>query len=146
MAGFVTSRARSLSSLCITTRDACAFLSSMVFAFYSASRSNEITKLKSDSSEFTIADGIVQHLLIDHLFKGKFNNIIGEEDDSRINILTKPYTVDEIIVPDTFHDVIDCTKRTIDQMSYFIDCDAYMDINVFIDPIDGTKEFCSGEK
>ena len=51
----------------------------MILTFYNALNS-ETSKLKADNSVFTIADGTVQHLLIEHLYAGgKFKGIVGEE-------------------------------------------------------------------
>ena len=49
---------------------------------------SDTAAFKSDATFFTIADGIVQHMFIEYLFAGdKFGNIVGEEDDSVVNIL-----------------------------------------------------------
>ena len=135
---------RPLSSLCILAKDACIALSPMILAIYANLGNESFMKLKSDSSAFTVADGIVQNLLCDYLFKGKFSCIVGEEDDSKVNLLTKPYFVDDIIVPTSFDDVIDTAKANIIEISRKIDSSQYLDLTAFVDPIDGTKEFSSG--
>jgi 3'-phosphoadenosine 5'-phosphosulfate (PAPS) 3'-phosphatase len=130
-----------LTNLCKITTRACTALSPMVLAFYSAI-TGETAKLKSDASVFTIADGIVQHLLVDHLFAGsKFAAVVGEEEGSVINIHTPPFNVDDLKVPEEFYGIIDTAKRSLDELSTEIDGQVYNDLTVFIDPIDGTREF-----
>ena len=133
-----------LSKLCTATKLACDALAPMVRGFYMAI--NESTsKLKDDKSVFTIADGIVQYLLVSHLFTGgKFKSIVGEED-SVVNISTRPYSVDDLTVPDQFCDIIDTTREALDNIAKGIDKGTYEDLTVFIDPIDGTREFSTAK-
>lgn len=133
--------AQRLANLCRITTRACGALSPMVLAFYSAI-TGETAKLKSDASVFTIADGIVQHLLVDHLFKGdKFAAVVGEEEGSIINIHTAPYKVDDLTVPEDFYGIIETARSSLAELSKEIDPALYKDLTVFIDPIDGTREF-----
>lgn len=116
----------------------------MVLSFYSAI-TGDTAKLKADASVFTIADGIVQHLLVNHLFTGgKFANVVGEEDETNVNIYTKPYTVDELTVPEEFNGLVESVRDSITALSSAIDSEAYRTLEVFIDPIDGTREFSIG--
>ena len=134
-------KAQRLTALCKVTTRACGALSPMVLAFYSAI-TGETAKLKSDASVFTIADGIVQHLLVDHLFTGgKFANVVGEEEGSVINITAAPYKVDDLTVPEDFYSIIETAKQALTELATEIDAEWYKDITVFIDPIDGTREF-----
>ena len=118
-------------------------------AFYekiSDQRHGGSSKLKSDATYFTIADGIVQHMFINHLFAGnKFAQIVGEEDESVINILEKPYMVDDLVVPDEFNAIIATTLKEIDQIGTRIDSNLYKAMTVFVDPIDGTREFATAQ-
>ena len=86
------------------SKEACDAVTPMLLAFYEKiadQRHGGASKLKSDATFFTIADGIVQHMFIEHLLcGGKFAQIVGEEDESVINIVEKPYTVDDLTVPD----------------------------------------------
>ena len=51
-------------------------------------------------------------MFIDYLFAGdKFGQIVGEEDESVINIIEKPYTVDDLEVPEEFNAIIDATLK-----------------------------------
>jgi 3'(2'), 5'-bisphosphate nucleotidase len=133
-----------LAQLCEISRDACAILAEFVVPCYDTMNS-DTSKLKADKSVFTIADGIVQHLLIEHLYVGKFLNIVGEEDDSSVNITSKPYTVDDLVVPDMFEDMIDSVRTRIEALAGRIDSEAYQTLTVFIDPIDGTREFATAK-
>lgn len=134
-------QAQRLSNLCKITTRACGALSPMVLAFYSAI-TGETAKLKADASVFTIADGIVQHLLVDHLFKGgKFASVVGEEEGSVINITVAPYKVDDLTVPEDFYGIIETARSNLAELSNEIHPTMYQDLTVFIDPIDGTREF-----
>ena len=54
---------------------------------------DETSKLKADKPVFTIADGLVQHLLVNHLFRDKFKGVVGEEDETNVNITIKPWVL-----------------------------------------------------
>jgi 3'-phosphoadenosine 5'-phosphosulfate (PAPS) 3'-phosphatase len=138
-------QAKRLASLCKVTTRACTVLGPMVVAFYS-SITGETAKMKADASIFTIADGIVQNLLIDHLFAGsKFAAVVGEEEGSLINISSAPYLVDDLVVPVDFYSIIDEAKVAMDDLAGEIHASAYHDLTIFIDPIDGTREFSTGK-
>jgi 3'(2'), 5'-bisphosphate nucleotidase len=133
-----------LQHLCTVSRRACDILSPLVVQFYHTINS-ETAKLKSDASVFTIADGLVQHLLSKCLFSAdKFSGIVGEEDDVIVNISDLPYKVDDLTVPNEFVDIINHTKEAILQLSNDINSVYYNDLTIFIDPIDGTREFSTG--
>jgi 3'-phosphoadenosine 5'-phosphosulfate (PAPS) 3'-phosphatase len=54
------------------------------------------------------------------------------------------YTVDDLVIPEQFYDDIDRVRSDVDNLSQQIDASAFQDISVFIDPIDGTREFATG--
>ena len=81
-----------LTDLCQVSKEACDAVSPMLSAFYKkiriAAGDDSTAKLKSDSTFFSIADGIVQHMFIEYLFTGnKFGDIVGEEDDTKVILL-----------------------------------------------------------
>ncbi len=121
----------------------------MIFvAFYAKICSGESSaaKLKSDATFFSIADGIVQQMFIEHLFTGsKFKQIIGEEDGTMVNIHTAPYMVDDLVVPEEFTKLIADTLAKVQQIAAQIDSNAYKHLTIFVDPIDGTREFATGQ-
>lgn len=132
-----------LTDLVLTTKEALDCIAPMVREFYLAIN-DETSKLKADKSVFTIADGIVQNLLVTSLFGGdKFKGIVGEEDVV-VNITTQPYMVEDLAVPAVFCDLINSTREAVAALSSKIDASLYKDISVFIDPIDGTREFSTG--
>ena len=162
----IRASATPLTDLCEISKDACDAVSPMLLgnkiptlipavysyyyfiAFYSKITAGETctAKLKSDATFFSIADGIVQHMFIEYLFAGnKFGQIVGEEDETKVNILSKPYTVDDLVVPDEFSDLIEETLNKIKLIATRIDSDAYKTMTVFVDPIDGTREFATGQ-
>jgi len=142
--------ASTLTDLCEISKEACEAVSPMLQAFYKeiriAAGEDSTAKLKSDATFFTIADGIVQHMFIEYLFAGnKFGQIVGEEDDSEVNILKEPFYVDELEVPAEFTPLIKETLEKVKALSSKIDAKAFNDITAFVDPIDGTREFATGK-
>ena len=75
----------------------------------------------------------------------KFDEIVGEEDDSDVNIVTKPFTVDDLVVPEEFEVLVETTRNRIIQLAKKIDSNSYKGVTVFVDPIDGTREFATGK-
>jgi len=136
-----------LQELCEISKEACDILQPMVQTFYKkCSESYGTAKLKSDATFFSIADGIVQHLLVEYLFAdNKFGQIVGEEDETNVNILRKPYTVDDLMVPPEFDDLVEATRDKIKLLAKKIDPTSYKGVTVFVDPIDGTREFATGK-
>lgn len=126
----------------MVSKQACDTMAPMVKEFYNALNS-ETSKLKADKSVFTIADGIVQHLLVNSLFGAKFDAVVGEEEDSSVNITNRPYTVEDLTVPEQFYDIIDSVRSQIEGLSGALNAFSYKDYSVFIDPIDGTREFAT---
>ena len=59
--------------------------------------------------------------------------------------MTKPYFVDELTVPAEFEAVIDETLAKIKKVGAKISSTDYKDLTVFVDPIDGTREFATGQ-
>lgn len=129
-----------LQNLCLVSKQACDVMTPMVVEFYNAIN-GETSKLKADKSVFTIADGIVQHLLVNSLFGDKFHDVVGEEEDSSVNITTKPYTVEDLTVPVEFYQTIDTARARMAELSTQLSGHDYKKVCVFIDPIDGTREF-----
>jgi len=138
-----------LHDLCQISKEACDAVTPMLRAFYdkiSDQRHGGSSKLKSDATYFTIADGIVQHMFINYLFAGnKFAQIVGEEDESVINIVDKPFSVDDLTVPDEFNAIIESTLKEIQLLAERISLTAYKTVTVFVDPIDCTREFATAQ-
>ena len=80
----------SLTTLCEISKEACDAVEPMLKAFYAKITSGDAgdaTKKKADATFFTIADGILQNMFVEHLFAGsKFYELVGEEDGSKINL------------------------------------------------------------
>ena len=58
-----------------------------------------------------------------------------------MNITNKPYMVDDLEVPEEFDDLIESTLQQVKDLAGKIDANAYKDITIFVDPIDGTRLF-----
>jgi len=108
----------SLKSLCLISKKACEIMTPMIQKFYRHCNGidSEGVQLKADASVFTIADGIVQNLLVSHLFRGElFESVIGEEDDTNAGVVITgdgPYAVDGLSVPPSFKPTIDeCREK-----------------------------------
>ena len=130
----------SKKELLVVCKAACDELSSFLQVLYS-NLSGDSAKLKEDKSVFTIADGIVQETLKTCLFAGKFEAIVGEEDSTKVNITEKPYSVDDLKVREEFEPLIDQVREKLTLLGETINPKAYSELTVFIDPIDGTREF-----
>mmetsp|Transcript_21920 Transcript_21920/g.30127 ORF Transcript_21920/g.30127 Transcript_21920/m.30127 type:complete len:376 (+) Transcript_21920:32-1159(+) len=146
MAKFVD--ADELKNFVITLKKACDLLQPLVSSFYSAINSvdaSNSSKLKADKSFFSIADGLVQYMLVNFLLGGnKFAAIVGEED-SNVQILPPAefYKVDDLVIPPEFYPLVDSTSQSILNLAKDIHPDAFKNCTIFIDPIDGTREFCT---
>jgi 3'-phosphoadenosine 5'-phosphosulfate (PAPS) 3'-phosphatase/mannose-6-phosphate isomerase-like protein (cupin superfamily) len=138
-----------LMSLLDTIQSACHSLSELVnniYSFYldSDSDMNTLSK-KSDDSAFTIVDGLVEYMLRE-LLNNKVGHIVGEEEDSIITIDTtnSRYFVNNMQIPHKLHSLVDDQLCTMRRLCRNIHPKAYQHLSVFIDPIDGTKEFING--
>mmetsp|Transcript_29210 Transcript_29210/g.48261 ORF Transcript_29210/g.48261 Transcript_29210/m.48261 type:complete len:411 (-) Transcript_29210:68-1300(-) len=139
-----------LTELCEITKEACDAVAPMLNELYSQIKigtgTSDTAAFKSDATFFTIADGIVQHMFIEYLFAGnKFHEIVGEEDDSVVNIMDTPYTVDDLVVPEEFEELVADTLEKVKALATRIDQNAYKEMTIFVDPIDGTREFATGK-
>jgi 3'-phosphoadenosine 5'-phosphosulfate (PAPS) 3'-phosphatase len=162
----------SLERLCSVSLRACQLMNPLISSVYqqlvSSNLDNDsscvaggVQKLKQDNSAFTIADGLVQRLLTDTLYSHvAFRDIVGEEeDDEECNNQTGDeswYQVQGLTIPIELRPVVESTKISIDALAeaYFLSeknntasnkkCLDYQTLTVFIDPIDGTREFSTG--
>jgi len=158
--------APTLEALCVATLRASEAVTPAVEALYRSigsetdnnNNSKTKTKTKADDSVFTIADGLVQHLLTEtFLGRDVVGDIVGEED-CPVNLSTKPYTVDDLIVPSEFEAIIDSATEGVAAAREALLRERITDDNnnnnndsgvsalhpsltAFVDPIDGTREF-----
>eukprot|EP00586_Coscinodiscus_wailesii_P010800 CAMPEP_0172510382 /NCGR_PEP_ID=MMETSP1066-20121228/228024_1 /TAXON_ID=671091 /ORGANISM="Coscinodiscus wailesii, Strain CCMP2513" /LENGTH=390 /DNA_ID=CAMNT_0013289305 /DNA_START=220 /DNA_END=1392 /DNA_ORIENTATION=- len=149
------SEAASLKVLCQVTKRACDALTPMIISIYNSIQleattkgsSESKSKVKADDSAFTIADGAVQHLLAKE-FLGSIGvgSIVGEEE-CEVNLSRQPFMIDDLVVPDEFVRIIEKARGAIQELAKEISRDAelYKSLTVFIDPIDGTREFVNGK-
>ena len=64
-----------------------------------------------------------------HYIGNKFGQIVGEEDDTKVNIVEAPYYVDDLIVPEEFNGLIAETLQKVKKLSIIFFC------VLFINPI-----------
>ena len=208
----ITGDPGSLERLCTVTVRACQLMRPLISAIYdelgraapsaSASASDDdggassaaaataaaavVQKAKEDGSAFTIADGLVQRLLVDELFSRiPFRDVVGEEEDEdedeegagggdgRDGAAVDDddderrswSRVSGLIVPMHLRAMVESTRSSVRSLaeeslpapprggggssSGSSDDDDvrrryYRDLTVFIDPIDGTREFSTG--
>ncbi|EKX53721.1 hypothetical protein GUITHDRAFT_64161 [Guillardia theta CCMP2712] len=128
-----------LTKLVHISKRACDQLGILVRSIYS-SIDEQTATVKQDKSAFTIADGLVQELLSE-LFEGKVKTIVGEEDDAQVRLDRRPMTVGSLCVPEQHERIIERSRRGMQELGRELEDGGYQDLTVFIDPIDGTREF-----
>lgn len=151
----------SIERLCSVSLRACRLLNPLISAIYEqlleslkgSTSSSTVQKEKKDNSAFTIADGLVQRLLIQVLFESvSFRDIVGEEDEEDGNKGEDDaswYKVEGLDVPHDLRPLVDSTKSDIQSLAQEHLSNGndknYEQLTVFIDPIDGTREFSTGQ-
>ena len=157
----------SLERLCSISLRACQLMNPLISAIYEQlleslnnsseddtyGKSSSVKKAKSDSSAFTIADGLVQRLLTEVLYANVgFRDIVGEEDEygKKEPDCDSWFVVQGLDVPMNLRSLVECTKSDIESLaeeylSTTSNDNNYKHLTVFIDPIDGTKEFSTGQ-
>lgn len=115
----------------------------------STSDEPSITTVKPDNSAFTIADGLVQRMLVDILFsRVAFRGIVGEEDSAPVD-QGEDTTWDQVqglMIPHKLQPLVESTKESMKELAKSLDdAQSYHGITIFIDPIDGTREFSTGK-
>eukprot|EP01061_Rhynchopus_euleeides_P010639 TRINITY_DN2012_c0_g3_i1.p1 TRINITY_DN2012_c0_g3~~TRINITY_DN2012_c0_g3_i1.p1 ORF type:complete len:378 (+),score=162.46 TRINITY_DN2012_c0_g3_i1:117-1136(+) len=100
---------------------------------------------KPDKSIFTIADGLVQHLVADRLLGGTGIKIVGEED-ALVEFGEKPYKIGGMPVPSDVELLVDQAVKRMGELNATLKGEHAYDqknLTAFIDPIDGTREFAT---
>jgi len=136
---------RPLTELLKISEKGCFEMSKFVQDVYK--RLNEDRKLmkeKADNSFFTIADALVQVMVRTMFPSDKFREFCGEESPSNINIEKAPYSVDGMELPPDLSESFKKSFAEIKKLAKSVDGEAYKELGVFVDPIDGTREFCTG--
>lgn len=152
-----------LENLCSTCLLACELMTPLIASIYdeliltssSSTGSDGVKKTKKDNSAFTIADGTVQRLLIKCLFSNlAFRDIVGEEDEGEEEEDGIDdnwwYQVQGLTIPKHLQPLVDSTGIQIESLAKNLlvsnsNESYYSKLTVFIDPIDGTREFSIGK-
>lgn len=150
-----------LETLCMISLRACELMTPLIKSIYEelilspSNSSDDIIKaVKKDNSAFTIADASVQRLLIKSLFSTvQFRDIVGEEeeDDNGADCESTEwlYQVQGLTVPQHLQPLLDSTRIQIETLAKDLSAsnnnDVYQLLTIFIDPIDGTREFTNGK-
>ena len=168
----ITGQPGSIERLCSTSLQACQLLQPLIAAIYTKLDSTSsrvvggaggsgteeeeiiISKTKADESAFTIADGLVQYLLIHVLYNNvHFRNIVGEEEEeedehednnTNSNNNNEHQILHGLSIPTDLEPILQSTKQSIELLSQqylSTSSDLYKEYTIFIDPIDGTREF-----
>ena len=88
---------------------------------------------------------LAQALLV-RLLRGVVGDIVGEEDGDEINIDVPPFRAGGIVAPPELEASVISLRGKADALAASLPkSDAYSSLIAFIDPIDGTKEFCTGK-
>ena len=132
-----------LKLLCTTSLQACEIMTPLITSIYKDLGQNQV-KTKHDDSAFTIADGLVQRLLcvLFNSASSSFSSIVGEEDAA---VQTDSWDeVNGLPIPHHILPLVQSVKSDIEILGNSL-CGNYAKLTVFIDPIDGTREFSTGK-
>lgn len=160
-----TGESGSLERLCSISLRACQIMNPLISQIYqqllvsldegnasSSEKGGSVKKLKQDKSAFTIADGLVQRFLIEVLYsKISFLGIVGEEEDGNGEGLSDEswFHVEGLTIPEELRPLVVSTKDEIEALALEYLApepnNDYQQLTVFIDPIDGTREFSTGK-
>ena len=125
-----------------TCEEACDALSEMVVAIYALVSDKSGTMTKQDKSVFTLADGLVQALL-KRMLAPHVGAIVGEEDESELNVDAPPFRAGELVAPEDLSRLVEGTRDKLDALSRRLEPGGASHLVAFIDPIDGTREFAT---
>jgi len=141
----------SLEHLCTVSLEACERLTPLISSIYRQILDGEdgLKTSKKDQSAFTIADGLTQRLIVESLYSQvAFRGVVGEEDDAADSDDDGGgdswYRVQGLEVPGDLRPLVDSTRSEIASLSSALAADSYRNLTVFVDPIDGTREFSQG--
>jgi 3'-phosphoadenosine 5'-phosphosulfate (PAPS) 3'-phosphatase len=138
-----------ISSILEQCKLACDSISDLVEEVYSligsaGSAGAAATAFKGDESYFTLADGLVQALLL-RLLIDRVGDVVGEEDGTECRISAAPFTVGDMVAPAELESTILRCRDTVDELCSGMGEAVWPSITAFVDPIDGTREFCTGK-
>jgi len=139
-----------MSDVLMIVKKACDSLSPLVRCIYDKQSSEDLSTQKADLSYFTIADGLVQELILRYLFKTvKFKAVVAEEDVA-VDLQKQPFSVGQFKIPENSEIATGIQKACAALESYSKELEmldkggtngVLAKSTLFLDPIDGTKEF-----
>ena len=143
----MAAKATPVTALLETCKDACDEITELVEAVYAQlAKEPGAAVLKADKSFFSLADGVVQAMLM-RLLSARVGAIVGEEDEAAISIEGDgPFRAsDDVQAPAALEPLIVKLRGRMDALASAVEASPALEgLTAFIDPIDGTKEFCSG--
>ncbi|KAJ9470400.1 putative inositol monophosphatase 3 [Diplonema papillatum] len=133
-----------LTNLLRASEQACKDLAPMVQKLYTMINA-DTAKEKGDKSIFTVADGLVQHMITTELLAKAGLEVVGEED-AKVNLERPPFTVDDLTVPGEVEGDVKEAQARLRALGEKLAASAaeLAGVTAFIDPIDGTREFSTG--
>eukprot|EP00308_Calcidiscus_leptoporus_P021906 CAMPEP_0119364276 /NCGR_PEP_ID=MMETSP1334-20130426/11196_1 /TAXON_ID=127549 /ORGANISM="Calcidiscus leptoporus, Strain RCC1130" /LENGTH=367 /DNA_ID=CAMNT_0007379931 /DNA_START=53 /DNA_END=1156 /DNA_ORIENTATION=- len=138
----------SLLNVCLSACDAVAPLANDIYDLVSVN-SARASNLKADKSYFSLADGIIQALMM-RLLRPRLGGFVGEEDEEAIHIDEEPFRAGGLIAPESIAARIRSGRQRIEELAAILseqseNHDDWLGLTAFVDPIDGTREFCTGK-
>ena len=91
-------------------------------------------------------DSRLHQALLTRLLQPVVGAIVGEEDGDTIDISKPPFRAGSLVAPTELESTIVQLRTLVDGIAAELPrLDEYRALTAFIDPIDGTKEFCTGQ-
>ena len=133
---------RPLSNLLEVCKIACDAVTPLVHTIYQDG--DRVDAVKADRSDFTLADGLVQSLLV-RLLLSSGCGFVGEEEVDASAVDAPPFVAGGITAPPAVAAEVVAARDRLDELAARLEPrPEYARLVAFLDPIDGTREFVGG--